>query len=210
MRGPKEQIRKEKSKKLRYSGKEGEDGLLLEEDEGNQKDIDHDDSEDFTIGELLEIFDRESGESLVEEKEADEVNLEGEVPDDSIWIIFDVESTGFLTKEDEITQLAATACEWKNQKLHEIGNFDTFVQSYRPIPFHVERLTQILSIRKKGSVLKDAPAPKKAFLEFFSWVKLMASQKGKEKVTFVGHNIRKFDIRLLLDQGIRSGHFLSF
>jgi len=83
--------------------------------------------------------------------------------------------------------------------------FATYVFTTISIPAEVEKLTNIKSYRKPGSVLKDAAKPSTAFINFLNWIKKCKEDEKADEVILCGHNISKYDLRLLIDEGFRQG-----
>lgn len=101
----------------------------------------------------------------------------------SVYIVFDIESTGFSRQNDRIIEIAAN--KYVNGMI--VDSFHSYVNPGYPIPIFI---TQLTGITNKD--VENAPAIheiKKAVLDFF----------GEDPL--VGHNIEAFDIPFL------SAHF---
>jgi len=144
----------------------------------------------------------QEGEEAGEEGESIQEGEEGKRK--KIGIVFDEEGTGFSTKLDDITQIAGRAMDLQTfQPILE--PFTTYVFTTISIPAEVEKLTNIKSYRKPGSVLKDAAKPSTAFINFLNWIKKCKEDEKADEVILYGHNISKYDLRLLIDEGFRQG-----
>lgn len=103
------------------------------------------------------------------------------------YIVFDIETTGFSAIKDKITEIGAV----KISKGEIVDRFRTFVNPKRPIPFEVQKVTNITD-----EMVMDAPdietvLPK--FLEFIGDGVLVAHNASFD-VGFIAQNCRYQDI----------------
>jgi DNA polymerase III subunit epsilon len=104
-------------------------------------------------------------------------------------IVFDLETTGFSPREDEIIQIAAT--KLVSGQLNRKGTFFTYVKPRRTIPLEITDLTGISHADvKKAPPIKDALA---AFSDFCG------------DATLVAHNGHTFDFPFLRNACQRVG-----
>ncbi|MFP4698098.1 MAG: PolC-type DNA polymerase III [Eubacteriales bacterium] len=89
---------------------------------------------------------------------------------DTTFVVFDLETTGFLPGRDKITEIGAIKI--KNGVI--IDRFSTFVNPERPIPSDVEKLTGI-----NNYMVQDAPTIEKILPDFLEFV---------GDAVFVAHN----------------------
>jgi len=83
--------------------------------------------------------------------------------------------------------------------------FATHVFTPKSIPYEVEKLTKIISYRKKNSVLKHAPKPIEAITNFVKWINARKEEKNAKEVILYGHNLRRYDLKLLITEADRQG-----
>ena len=79
---------------------------------------------------------------------------------DGSFVVFDLETTGFGAKSNQIIEIGAVKVE--NRQI--VDTFSTFVNPERPIPFNITKLTSIDDNMVAGSPNIDVILPK--FLEF--------------------------------------------
>ena len=114
------------------------------------------------------------------------VNAENESLDD-IYIVFDIETTGFSSIRDRIIEIGAVKVE--NGKITD--RFSTFVNPERPIPFEITNLTSITDEMVMDSPTIEVILPK--FLEFVGDGILVAHNAGFD-VGFIEQNCRNQQI----------------
>lgn len=109
------------------------------------------------------------------------------------YIVIDTETTGLNVKNDKVVQLAAL--KFENGKL-----IDTFNEYINPGQHHMsEQATLINGIT--DAQLKDKPTFDKIVPKFQDFI------GDPLKCTFVGHNIKRFDIPILYNNGYRNKGF---
>ncbi|MDO4720306.1 MAG: PolC-type DNA polymerase III [Peptostreptococcaceae bacterium] len=88
------------------------------------------------------------------------VSIEGEVKFADEFVVFDIETTGFSNRSDEITEIGAV----KIRKGEIVDKFSSLVNPKRPIPFKVQELTGITEemVRDEKTIEEVLPG----FLEF--------------------------------------------
>ena len=96
-------------------------------------------------------------------------------------VVFDLETTGLRSAEDEITQIAAVRIGGWNMEI--VDTFETYVNPGKPIPNRVRKLTGI-----SDDDVKDAPAPTEA---------LQAFSKFAQGAVLFGHDIYRFDFNFI-------------
>lgn len=103
----------------------------------------------------------------------------------SVYVVFDLETTGLNTENDEIIEIAAI----KIVDGQFTEKFSTFVKPENSIP---KRITEITHI--DDETVADAPKLSEVIPDFYRFVK---------DCTLVGHNISTFDIPLLNAQSAK-------
>lgn len=91
------------------------------------------------------------------------------------FVVFDLETTGIGAKSNQIIEVGAV----KIQNRTITDRYSTFVNPYRPIPFHITQLTSI-----DDSMVKEAPGIETVLPEFIQWC---------DDAVMVAHNA-SFDI----------------
>ena len=213
-----------------YFGKEGDQNLEEEGDGDEEGEGEYFDGEIEDLHAIaIEFFEEEGagvpeaqegeGEAEAEaeaeaereaEAEGGEIDGEGvEVRDeegDVLWFDVDVEASGVAISQDDITQIAAIALQPTKEGFRKIGSdFSSFVFTPKIIPHNVEVLTGIKSVRKPDSVLRNAPHFPEAISLFLNWARLEMENAGATKGVILGHNIARYDLRILQHQSERMG-----
>ena len=106
---------------------------------------------------------------------------------DDIYIVFDIETTGFSSIRDRIIEIGAVKVV--NGKI--VDRFSTFVNPQRPIPFEITNLTSITDEMVMESPAIDVILPK--FLEFVGDGVLVAHNAGFD-VGFIEQNCRNLGL----------------
>lgn len=123
---------------------------------------------------------------LVDDLQDVAVNEAGQTLDD-VYVVFDLETTGFSAIKDRIIEIGAVKVE--GGKITE--RFSTFVNPRVPIPFEITKLTGITD-----QMVMDAPGIEvvlKKFLDFVGDAALVAHNAGFD-VGFIDQNCRYQDI----------------
>jgi DNA polymerase III epsilon subunit-like protein len=123
----------------------------------------------------------------------------------TLLCFFDLEATGLYSDRDDTTQLAA-----KNVILEDgefvvcESGFNTYVKTLRKMNAEAQRITGILPHRDPRSQLRNAPEFSVAVNKWLDWVEEESLKLHCNAVLLVGHNIRTFDLRMLINQGHRN------
>ncbi len=123
---------------------------------------------------------------LVDDLQDVAVGEDGQTLDD-VYVVFDLETTGFSSIKDKIIEIGAVKVE--GGKITD--RFSTFVNPRVPIPFDITKLTGITD-----QMVMDAPGIEEvlgAFLEFVGDAVLVAHNAGFD-VGFIEQNCRYQDI----------------
>ena len=179
-----------------YHGSQVENDSDAEDDEGD------DEEEDNLAPYLFE---------LPETMGLDEEEMKGVInkPLKSISIrtllcFMDIEATGKYCDREDTTQLAAQNVVLDNNFLVPCQEkFNTYVKTLRRMSPEAQRITGILPFRAPTSPLKTAPEFDAAMGSWVTWIAAQAEKYQCATVILVGHNIRAFDLRLLINQGNR-------
>lgn len=110
-------------------------------------------------------------------------NGRGQVLDDSTFVVFDLETTGFSPVKDKIIEIGAVKIV--NGEITD--RFSTFVNPERPIPARIEEVTNI-----NDSMVQDAETIEKIlpeFVEFIGDAILVGHNVGFD-TGFINHNLR--------------------
>ncbi len=95
-----------------------------------------------------------------------------DIPDDYAvddkYVVFDLETTGFSARNDEIIEIGAV----KVEKGKVIDRFSTFVKASKPLPEKIKELTSITDDMLKNAPLIEDVFPK--FIEFIDGAPLVA------------------------------------
>ena len=114
-------------------------------------------------------------------------------------VVFDLETTGLRSAEDEITQIAAVRLGGWEMKA--IDSFCTYVNPGRPIPLLASKITKITD-----KDVADAPKPIDALRQLGQFA---------EGATLFGHDVYRFDFKFInkhineTNSDIISTHFLD-
>jgi DNA polymerase III epsilon subunit-like protein len=119
-----------------------------------------------------------------------------------LFVVFDLETTGFSARKNSIIQLAAKLlvyeCDEKNVKgeFQDTGlTFDNFVNpSPEEIPENITKLTGITF-----SDVKDSEIFELVFQKWSNWIQVHKSNLKCDKVVLAAHNA-DFDVRFLLSK----------
>ncbi|MDD6616763.1 MAG: PolC-type DNA polymerase III [Lachnospiraceae bacterium] len=117
---------------------------------------------------------------LVDDMKEIAVNTKGQSLDDPC-VVFDLETTGFSSLENQIIEIGAVKVE--NGKITE--RFSAFVNPQVPIPFRIEELTHI-----NDSMVMDAPVIEEVlpqFMEFCSGC-VMVAHNASFDMSFISEN----------------------
>ncbi len=114
---------------------------------------------------------------VVDDEKSVAVNCDGITTDDA-FVVFDLETTGFSSEENNIIEIGAVRIEGRKIT----GRFSTFVNPKEPIPYRIEKLTGI-----NDAMVADAPFINDALTQF---------AKFCEGAVFVAHNAT-FDMGFL-------------
>ncbi len=114
---------------------------------------------------------------VVDDETGAAVNPEDHTVDDT-FVVFDLETTGFSAKDNNIIEIGAV----KIEKGEITGRFSTFVNPSEPIPYRIEKLTGI-----NDRMVADAPFINDALSQFAAFA---------DGAVFVAHNAA-FDMGFL-------------
>ena len=122
----------------------------------------------------------------------------------SLFVVFDLETTGFAAARDEIIELAAVVLSPDGIQLED-GTFSSFVKPERNIPSPVTQITGITN--EMVSSAPPFPDVAKDFFEFLNYVQDLFQAVEQEQAldeeepiqhfVLVAHNGKRFDIRFL-------------
>ncbi len=110
----------------------------------------------------------------------------GDTETKDVFVVFDLETTGFSAKDDSIIEIGAVRIEEGRIK----GRFSTFVNPKQPIPYRIEKLTGI-----NDAMVEDAPFVNDALTKF---------EEFCEGATLVAHNA-SFDMGFLAEKEEAAG-----
>lgn len=96
------------------------------------------------------------------------VSIEGEVKFADEFVVFDIETTGFSNRSDEITEIGAV----KIREGEIVDTFSSLVNPKRPIPFKVQELTGITEEMVRNEKTIEEVLPR--FLEFVGGAVMVA------------------------------------
>lgn len=103
---------------------------------------------------------------------------------DSRFVVFDIETTGFSAVNDRIIEIGAVKVEGGRI----VDRYSTFVNPERPIPFEIEKLTEIHDgMVEDAEVIEDA-LPK--FMEFCQDC-IMVAHNAEFDMSFIRENCRR-------------------
>jgi DNA polymerase III subunit epsilon len=105
-------------------------------------------------------------------------------------VIFDLETTGFSPRQNEIIQIAAVRVRDGQVLTAETDRFETFVRPSKPIPWFISNLTGIWQ-----DDTGDAPEAEDALRAFSRFV---------GDATLVAHNGARFDIPFIRETCLRA------
>ncbi len=117
---------------------------------------------------------------------ADNITYNETVSNNTI-VVFDIETTGLNSEEDEITEIGAIKIE--SGVITE--KFATFVKPSKPIPIEVQKLTNITD-----EMVKDAPNINDVIYDFYEFTK---------DCILSGHNVIGFDFKFIKKAGENVG-----
>ena len=124
----------------------------------------------------------------------------------TLLCFFDLESTGLYSDREDCTQLAAKMVTLQNGKFVRTSSaFNSFVKTQRKMSPEAQRITGIKPYRDMSSPLRGAPEFPDCVKSWLDWVNEEAQKTRSKAVVLVGHNVRTFDLRLLINQGKRLG-----
>ena len=122
----------------------------------------------------------------------------------TLLCFMDIEATGKYCDREDTTQLAAQNVVLDNNLLVPCEEkFNTYVKTLRRMSPEAQRITGILPFRAPNSPLKTAPEFDSAMGSWVTWIAEQAEKYTCATIILVGHNIRAFDLRLLINQGNR-------
>jgi len=173
-----------KTKKVLHSYGDESSGDEAESEEEESVDTDLADTPDVEVGE---------GRNLAT------------LSDKTLLCFFDLESTGLYSDREDCTQLAAKLVTLQDGKFENASAFNTYVKTQRKISPEAQRITGIKPFRAKDSPLQTAPEFSDAVKMWLDWMNNEAQRIESKAVVLVGHNVRTFDLRLLVNQGKRHG-----
>lgn len=110
-----------------------------------------------------------------------------------IYVYFDLETTGFSFRRDEITEIGAVSVVNGTT-----AQFSVLVRTENPIPERIERITGI-----SNTMLMKTGVPKRSALR--SWCIWLRSLSAYGNIILVGHNALQFDIPFLLMSAMTLG-----
>lgn len=110
---------------------------------------------------------------------------------DDTFVVFDIETTGFSPKDNNIIEIGAVKI--KNGEI--VDRFSTFVNPKEPIPYRIEKLTSI-----NDAMVKDAPFIVDALTQFEAFC---------EGAIFVAHNAT-FDMSFIMEKEAGAGIFREY
>ncbi len=116
---------------------------------------------------------------LVDDTKKMAVNEKGQSLDDS-FVVFDIETTGFVPSRNKIIEIGAV----KVEKGKITDRFSEFINPEIPIPLEIEKLTSITDAMVAGAGIVDEVLPK--FLEFCEGAVLVA-HNAKFDTSFIKH-----------------------
>ena len=122
---------------------------------------------------------------LVDDESQVAVNPGDHTVDDT-FVVFDIETTGFSPKENNIIEIGAVKI--RGRKIEE--RFSTFVNPNEPIPYRIEKLTGI-----NDDMVADAPFINDALAQFRAFC---------SDAVYVAHNA-SFDMGFLMEKESSSG-----
>ncbi len=103
------------------------------------------------------------------------------------FVVFDIETTGFVAGTDKITEIAAV----KIKDGIILDEFSTFVNPERPIPKEVQELTHITPAMVKDSETIREVLPK--FLEFCQG-SIVVAHNAKFDLSFINYHAKEFKL----------------
>lgn len=101
------------------------------------------------------------------------------------FVVFDIETTGFIAGTDKITEIAAVKI--KDGKI--VDEFSTFVNPERPIPKEVQELTHITQ-----AMVKDSKTIREVLPEFLEFCKdsIVVAHNAKFDLSFINYHADEF------------------
>ena len=110
-----------------------------------------------------------------------------------LWILFDLEATGFNIIHDRITQIGALAiCNKKT-----ISTFSEYVNPLKPLHPKAAQVTNL-----SDTFLQQFPNFRIVWQKFGEWIVPLIEER-KEKIVWVTHNGFRFDFMLLKNEMAR-------
>ncbi|RRJ98928.1 3'-5' exonuclease [Opitutaceae bacterium TAV4] len=109
-------------------------------------------------------------------------------------VIFDLETTGFSPRWNDIIQIAAVRLV--DGRISD-ETFSTYVSPRRPVPDHITELTGITD-----ADVADAPETSEALRAF---ARFAAGENGRENTTLLAHNGHRFDMRFIAESCAQHG-----
>lgn len=106
---------------------------------------------------------------------------------EATYVVYDIETTGFSQKYDEIIEIAA--CKVRSGTI--IDQFEVFVNPERPIPAKITELTSITD-----EMVMDAKTTKEILPEFLEFCKgsILVAHNAKFDVGFIYAKLKKYGI----------------
>lgn len=106
---------------------------------------------------------------------------------DEVFVVFDIETTGFSAENDRIIEIGAVKVQYGKV----LERFSTFVNPKVPIPFKIEKLTGINDSMVMGAPEIDAVIPK--FLEFCRDA-VMVAHNAEFDTSFIKNKAQKLGL----------------
>ena len=115
------------------------------------------------------------------------VNNKGQSLDDTTFVVFDIETTGFSPIKNKIIEIGAVKI--RNGEI--IDRFSEFINPLVPIPYRIEKLTSITDEMVIDAPTREVIIPK--FVEFCEGAVLVGHNVSFD-ISFINQNCKELDI----------------
>ncbi len=115
------------------------------------------------------------------------VNDKGQSLDDTTFVVFDIETTGFSPIRNKIIEIGAVKV--RNGEI--VGRFSEFINPLVPIPYRIEKITSITDEMVMNAPTRDVIIPR--FVEFCEGAVLVGHNVAFD-ISFINQNCRELGI----------------